>query len=186
MRHHLVAALDWRHERSVLDAIQNLKHDEHIHAATATGILNFAFVIQLQNSMGAWLEERRIFEVPYSCANGCNKRPHDDACYRAQCDQLLESIYLDDQLDRLSRKARTLGIEALEPGSYVLDIDLDFFHTQRAGHPHDPSVFYRLIKGASAITIAKEPACVDLLKFKGEMITSETLLRDILSHIETA
>ena len=45
-----LAALDWRSDSSVDRAIRNLAHDEHIQAATLSGILTSSYSIQLQDT----------------------------------------------------------------------------------------------------------------------------------------
>ena len=70
---------------------------------------------------------------------------------------------------------------------YILDIDLDAFHTRRAINPYDPSTFYRLIKNAVAITIATEVECVkeEWLDDEDQM-NSDDLLQQLLVHINKA
>lgn len=46
----LVARINWRSDASVVEAIGNLRHDEHIDAATCSGVLSNAFCIQLSDS----------------------------------------------------------------------------------------------------------------------------------------
>jgi hypothetical protein len=75
----------------------------------------------------------------------------------------------------------------LEAAPYILDIDLDVFHTRRAISPLDSTTFYRLIKNAVAITIATEAACVeDLWLDDDDVMTSEDLLRELMAHIDQA
>lgn len=46
----LVAQIDWRSDASLTAAIGMLRHDEHIDAATCSGVLDNAFCIQLSDS----------------------------------------------------------------------------------------------------------------------------------------
>ncbi len=46
----LVSQVDWRSDQSVTEAVNKLKHDEHIDSATCSGRLNTAFCIQLSDS----------------------------------------------------------------------------------------------------------------------------------------
>ena len=48
----LVKRIDWQDDQSLHWAIEHLRHDEHINAATLSGILNYAFCIQLSDSGG--------------------------------------------------------------------------------------------------------------------------------------
>ncbi len=69
---------------------------------------------------------------------------------------------------------------------YILDIDLDYFRTEKSIKPSDNSTFYSLIKDALCVTIAREPSCVEDLKMKRESINSKFLQETIISHIEKA
>ena len=69
---------------------------------------------------------------------------------------------------------------------YILDIDLDYFHTLKSIQPDNCDTIYSLIRNAKIITIAKEPICVDNLKYGNEQINSELLLDALLNHIEQA
>lgn len=99
---------------------------------------------------------------------------------------VIESIYLDDQLVRGSEMSRCVGIPNIMESPYILDIDLDAFHSRKAIEPTDPSTFYRLIRNAVAITIATEAECVDELKFDGEAIDADILLDRLMTHIKAA
>ena len=48
----LVKRIDWQNDQSLLWAIERLRHDEHIDAATLSGVLNYAFCIQLSDHGG--------------------------------------------------------------------------------------------------------------------------------------
>lgn len=73
--------------------------------------------------------------------------------------------------------ARCIGIEGgLELVPYILDIDLDVFHTVGSIEPKDPASFYRLIRGSLAITIATEAECVDELWLKAKRLISTPMI----------
>ena len=65
----LLAAINWRDDQSIAAAIGNLRHDEHINAATKTGVLASSFSIQLSDG-GGWTEpnDEHIYVVPFHCA----------------------------------------------------------------------------------------------------------------------
>lgn len=213
----LVKDIDWRDDQSLLWAIERLHHDEHIDAATMSGILNYAFCIQLSDSGGnpsieeqaydADRQERspqpptlpspcrpmtyedpenHIFVISHDCAIGCNRMPHNDDCVVEHGNMIIESIYLDDQLARGAEMSRCVGIDHLEAQPYILDIDLDAFHSRQAIEPVDRTTFYRLIRNAVAITVATEAECVDELKFDGEAIDADFLLARLVEHIKAA
>ena len=75
----------------------------------------------------------------------------------------------------------------LEAAPYILDIDLDAFHSRKAITPDDPSTLHRLIRNAVAITIATEPECVDeLWHDEADRMDSNDLLAELIRHIEAA
>lgn len=213
----LVKRIDWQDDQSLLWAIEHLRHDEHIDAATLSGVLNYAFCIQLSDHSGnpsieqqAYDADRQarwpqpptlplpcrpmtygdpgnhIFVISHGCAIGCNRMPHNDDCVVEHGNMIIESIYLDDQLARGAEMSRCVGIDHLESQPYILDIDLDAFHSRQAIDPADRTTFYRLIRNAVAITVATEAECVEELKFDGEAIDADFLLARVLEHIQAA
>ena len=213
----LVKRIDWQDDQSLLWAIERLRHDEHINAATLSGILNYAFCIQLSDSGGnpsierqaydadrqkRWpqpptlpppsrpmsyeVPENHIFVISHDCAIGCTRMPHNDYCVVEHGNMIIEATYLDDQLARGAEMSQCVGIDHPEALPYILDIDLDAFHSRQAIEPVDPLTFYRLIRNAVAITIATEAECVEDLKFDGEPINADILLARVLGHIEKA
>lgn len=214
----LVARIDWRSDESVAEAIGNVRHDEHIDAATCSGVLGDAFCIQLSDSGATPSIEQlafeksmrenwpnppsapkpqrpmtyepaanRIYALPFDCFIGCQARPHNDDCRVRQSDEILEARYLDDQLARGAEISKCFSLPDLEAAPYILDIDLDVFHTRRAINPEDPSTFYRLIKNAIAITIATEAECVKQEWLDDEdQMNSDELLEELLAHINKA
>jgi hypothetical protein len=205
-----IAMIDWKDGKSVLAAIELLKHDEHIHAATMSGVLHAAFCIQLSDGGGTPLEHveagkdesdgqlpdepiasgansARIYIIPFKCAIACHKPIYDDECKIHHAREIIETPYLDDQLSRGAEFARAIGMAGIESSPYILDIDLDVFHSSRAVHPADPSTFYRLIRNAIAVTIATEAECVkDLWQDESHVLTADELLAVVIGHIETA
>ncbi len=184
----LIAALDWSVDESVAQAIGKLRHDEHIHAATNSGTLNASFSIQLSDQDGH-VEPNKdgIYVVPHKCAIGCLKQVYDDECVIHHALEIIESPYLDDQLDRIANITQSLGLPNIESLPYILDIDLDAFHSINAANPDDASTFYRLIRGALAITIAIEPECVkEAWKDEGNEPSADQLLKIVLGHIDAA
>ncbi|MBK9624146.1 MAG: UPF0489 family protein [Rhodocyclaceae bacterium] len=159
----LVKRIDWQDDQSLLWAIERIRHDEHIDAATMSGVLNIAFCIQLSDGGGnpsieeqaydaerkaRWPQasilqhpcrpmtyegpENQIFVISHDCAIGCSRMPHNDDCVVEHGNMIIESIYLDDQLVRGAEMSRCVGISHLEAQPYILDIDLDAFHSRQA------------------------------------------------------
>lgn len=87
-------------------------------------------------------------------ANVC---PHDAACLPVHLSQIIESVYVEGHLACAAAMARCVGIEgSIETVSYILDVDLDAFHTVAVFNPGDVASFHRLIRGATASTIVTE------------------------------
>jgi hypothetical protein len=129
----------------------------------------------------------RVYILSHDCFIGCEAMPHNDDCVARQSDEIIEARYLDDQLQRGAEISKFLGLSSLEAAPYILDIDLDAFHSRRAITPGDPTTFYRLIENAVAITIATEADCVEeeWLDEQDQMAAAE-LLTEMLAHIAKA
>lgn len=128
----------------------------------------------------------RMFEISSICAIGCEKMPHDDDCEVKRANQALESIYLNHELGTANAMANAIEMDSVEATPYILDIDLDYFHSEKAISPDDPEVFYRLIRNAIAITIALEPECVEELRHDDSDVTADSLLARLTEHIKSA
>ncbi len=184
----LIAAIDWSSDVSVSEAIGKLHHDEHIHAATKSDTLAASFSIQLSDQDG-YVEpnEDGIYVVPHKCAVGCRKKVYDDECAVHHALEIIEARYLDDQLRRIGAIAVGLGLPNIECLPYILDVDLDAFHSIKAVNPDDASTFHRLIRGSLAITIATEAKCVEeLWKDEKNEPSADQLLTAVIGHIRVA
>lgn len=218
LREQLTSRIDWKDDASLQDAIAKLRHDEHICAATQSGVLGQAYCIQLSDGGGfqsieesAFAEDRqarwpnpptlpkptrpmtyaataeRMYVIPAPCYIGCATRPHNDDCVTRHALEIVEARYLEDQLVRGSEISRCFGLPNLEASPYILDIDLDAFHSRKAITPDDPSTLHRLIRNSVAITIATEPECVkELWHDKDDRMDSDELLAALLHHIDAA
>lgn len=210
----MIASVDLSDDVSVTQAIMKLKNDEHVSTATLTKILDWAFCINLSHSTTESREEHvwrqhalensirgipfpsppytydvpdnRIFTISAYCAVDCCG-PHTEACAPRHSAQVIESIYLDQQLSIASTMyACVTGGHVLSSAPYILDIDLDYFHSASAIHPKNAQAFYQLIRGAAGITIAREPYYVEEERLEGETITSASLQLALMAHIEAA
>lgn len=220
LRERLRASINWRDDASLQTAIAKLRHDEHIDAATISGVLDQAYCIQLSDTGGFqsleqeafdanWRDRRpdaptlpmpmpmrpmtytasadRIYVIPAPCYIGCETRPHNDDCVTLHALEIVEARYLEDQLARGSEISRCFGLPNLEAVPYILDIDLDAFHSRKAITPDDPSTLHRLIRNAVAITIATEPECVEeLWRDEDDRMDSDGLLVELMRHIDAA
>jgi hypothetical protein len=99
---------------------------------------------------------------------------------------VLESSYLSDQMGWAQEMASCVGMPELEKCPYILDIDLDYFHTSKAYAPDNPATFHRLIQNALAISIAKEEGCTSNLWIGTESVEVATVLDRVYGHIDAA
>ncbi len=202
-------------EGSVVTAIADLRHDEHIDAALRCGILDIAFVISKEDQgylqsaeqinfdkkwrrkrIPWWMQgiqeprqtEHSIYNIPQSrlVILENDVRSIDDQDGREARDDVLESSFLRHRLSRIDRICETGGVPKLFDHPFILDIDLDTFNTRKAVNPDDAVVLYDLIRRAIGITIAREPGCVTELQLEGEGLSSEWLETRVLEHIERA
>ncbi|MEW6203207.1 MAG: UPF0489 family protein [bacterium] len=133
------------------------------------------------------VSEDHMYFIDPECHSSCRKDCHDDKCTRPHYDEALETVFLAKKLQIIFEMACTSGeFQSLIDENYILDIDLDYFHTEKSIIPYCPCMFYELIRKAGIITIAKESECVDELKLEGENVCSELLLEKCLEHIRNA
>ena len=67
---------------------------------------------------------------------------------------------------------------------YILDIDLDYFSSEKSLSPVSTKIFYNLIRNADLITIAKEPLFVDM--YSQGTLTADEVLSKLIEHIKLA
>lgn len=103
---------------------------------------------------------------------------------RENDDDVLEDDFLTEKMMILSRMCPDIiSAEGEIMCDYILDIDLDYFHTMKSINPISKRIFSQLVKSARAITIAKETACVELVRSE-ETVKSDILLEKLLKLLE--
>ena len=207
-RKSLIENIDFNIQSSICDAISYLRHDEHIHTAIESNIISHAFIIQLMDFQGTQpvarvienkgqitkydnyvgpevyeIPEDKMFIVPNTCLPTCKKDFHDDHCGLSVYDNVIADEYLEFQLEVAQAMSLSCNLDDLLSKPYILDIDLDYFHTRKSINPDKKSKFESLVRGASAITIALEEVCVEDLQINGEELTSKYLLNCLLGYI---
>lgn len=125
----------------------------------------------------------KIYIPQWKYLNVRNGKSFEDSpnCFR---DYVIEDWFLKDILSYFSEMGLKYISEEGIKDDYILDIDLDYFTTVKSLNPDNVGVFYRLIKDAKIITIAKELKCVKSCS-KGVLDGNDSLER-ILWHIEMA
>jgi len=182
-----LAKLDRDSDASLAAAVPILAHDEHIDAAIRCGVLARSFSIQLSDGGGSdhgQVREDGLYVVSHKCRIGCEKRVYDEECKRHHADHIIESVYLEDQIARANALAASIGLPPVETAPYILDIDLDCFHSWRATQPDDDSTLRRLLAGALAITIATEPECVEELWLEQLEVEHPKILALLLDRLK--
>lgn len=127
-----------------------------------------------------------VFDISHECFVGCATSPHDDDCHMRHVSEVLESRYLEDQLERARPFAAAIGMASIDERPYILDIDLDVFNTMTALRPEDPSVFYRLIQNAICITVATEGECCEDEWLDETAIDLSENLATLFGHFKSA
>lgn len=128
----------------------------------------------------------RVFAVPDDEQMNCLD-PAEEGEAPRRFNFVLEAWYLARQLELASEMSQSVGLDSPVAAPYVLDIDLDVFHSARAIEPEDTSKLYELIRGAVAITIATEAKCVhDLWRDPEHPFSADELLARMLTHIKLA
>jgi hypothetical protein len=211
VRQALVDEIEFRNSTTVKQAVARLRHDEHIQAATRSGIIDIAFVISIEGAQTYSEEEKqqvsefrlgkkaspvltkprryrlrdsRILVIPFGCHTDCTSTAHDAECHRKLSDQILETCLLERQIEIASEMSISIRNVALRAKPFILDIDLDTFHTYQSLSPKDPSLFHELISGASAITIAIEREWTSALWLEQSAAPIDDMLGSLYRHIE--
>lgn len=174
----LVSSIDYNSNESLLNAIEILKHDEHIQTAICCGILNDAFIIAqgTQNEDNAHIIQNSFW------LNLLGDDLFLDDDNNGNEEMILEDIFLKEHFKEFSKKNSAVQPDGKIQMDYILDIDLDYFSTPAALEPTECSIISTLIKNAKAITIAKESSWVN--DRTNKMYDSNYMLSKLLSLIE--
>lgn len=123
------------------------------------------------------------------CAIGCKRNTHNDDCLIPHFNQCIESIFIDDKLNIMEQMDSRLIANGNMKDKYILDIDLDYFHTTQSINPQNPETFYKLIREAELITIARETEFInewsEIYEYDPDL-TVEYLEKQLIKHIELA
>ena len=209
--------MDFNNIKTIENAIPNLRNDEHIETALRADIIYKFFIIayKYQNDQPLSNEQTKYTAAfspqlgnfntsipipirPYTypdadiyipennCFVGC-PGPHVDRCVIPHFNQCIESIFLNDQLDIMGQMSPSLIKNGKFSNKYILDIDLDYFHTTQSIHPKNTDTFYRLIKNAEIITITKEADFIAMWREEHDSsLNVNDLVAEILIHIKNA
>ena len=193
-RNSQISSIDRMNVDSVQRMVPLLHHDEQIDAALGSNIIKTAVIIshnEHQDTPSIHLpldgsSEHQAIVLGYAVGLCDRQKEEFDPLEMPYCDDILESWYLRGKLLALESFLADIEMPNFEGSDYILDIDLDYFLTERSIAPADPECFHNLISGALAITIARESGMVLDGRMKGETITSNSLEADLAHHIEAA
>lgn len=186
VREQLIENADINEPSTITASLDKLCNDEHIDFALQTGMLSEAVVFSLL-SVGICRDygNSKIYFIDPCCTSKCKKSSHDDDCQIEVYDKVIEGEELLFKLNQINNFIPGFFISNRINKKYILDIDLDCFHTKKAINAVDISVFNYLVNNAEIVTIATEGYYVELEKRDND-INEHYLLEQLLVHIENA
>lgn len=186
VREQLIATADINESSTISSSLDKLSNDEHIDFALQTGMISDAVVFSLLNA-GICRDygNSKIYYIDPCCTSKCKKSLHSDKCQIDVYDNVIEGTELLFKLNKINNFIPDFFISNRINKKFILDIDLDCFHTKKAINAVDMSIFNYLVNNAEIITIATEGSYVELEK-KDNDINDKYLLEKLLVHIENA
>lgn len=136
--------------RDIASDISRLQHDEHFSYALNYNIISQAFII---SHTAATTKAQQNLHVLYD-GDFTEDEPLNSDAFRAYSDIALEDSFLERFLPLLPQE------------NYILDIDCDYFKTAKALEPDHCTIFRKLVRNASCITVSREEDWVRLLTFE--------------------
>ncbi|MCP3967731.1 MAG: hypothetical protein GY750_00215 [Lentisphaerae bacterium] len=170
----LRAGLESDFSGNTAEAIKLLRHDEHIDYALCKGWISYSVIF---SHVAAANQHSKIKVVWNPATPPYPTSPSVQQEFKNYADQVLENSFLQKRLESAFSEM---------PKNFILDIDLDYFHTTQSINPKNCEIFYKLIQDCEIITISREDTWVNLLRLEGEMITSDSLQEALLKHIDKA
>jgi len=186
VRDQLIANVDINKSSTMISSLEKLCNNEHIDFALQTGMISDAVVFSLMNAdICTDYDNSKIYYIDPLCTSKCKKFPHDDECQLNVYDKVIEGEELLFKLNKINKFIPGFFISNRINKKFILDIDLDCFHTKKAINAIDMSVFNYLVNNAEIVTVATEEYYVELEK-KDNDISKNYLLEKLLLHIENA
>lgn len=182
VRDQLIANVDIKDSTMIASSLDKLCNDEHIDFALQTGMISDAAVFSMLN-VGICRDyaNSKIYYID-PCRTSSS---HDDEYQIDVYDKVIEGEELLFKLNQINNFIPNFFVSNKINKKFILDIDLDCFHTKKAINAVDMSVFNYLVNSAEIITVATEGYYVELEK-KDNDINEDYLLRKLLVHIENA
>ncbi len=169
----------------------NLRHDEHLDFAVRTDLIEKAFVVAKNSNPASSNPNVYIFDGPGQYDDhrlieyntplfDCSGSQTPQECRMAMADSAIEAEVLSHAVS----SAQMLAPDFFE--NYILDIDCDYFNTEKSLTPGDNGTFRQLVRESEFITIALEPECVGICLLEGNDLDSDSILESLLTLIESA
>lgn len=165
LRQQWIASLDFNNPRSVEAALSKLSNDEHLVCAIQSGLISSALVV----SQNAYDTDLTTYHNHSIICRGVD-RVRDAR-------RVLETELLESKVKSMDEILCSVGEQSLDRGTYILDIDLDYFTCLSALAPSDSSYFQRLVSRAALITIATEPEYVSMGSIERGLTAGQVLER---------
>lgn len=194
--------------------MQEIYNDQQIRAAIMLNIFEYCFVISHEgtqdtpdsNEMNAYSTALPALMMNKFAARSADfsdlpVQPSRPFTYRLPDDRLfivghapgtnsmenpIEDEHLEGRFNIVHEMSQSTGIfQSVFEQDYILDFDLDYFHSMRSMKPQESNLLNKLIRNSRAITIATEPSYVFQL-CEDEEMDSEKQLGAMRALIETA
>ena len=184
---YLISKINYKDPNSLVSAIKLLKNDEHIDTALKCKIINKAFVISFDGSfdrptsnefesMHKDLETKVKFMLESISLPKSQTYPESDLYVVGTYEYIDDDNCISDMfLSEMLKKIKEMSHIDIAHTDFILDIDLDYFHTYDALNRNDLNEFRDLLARAYSITIATEP------EFIKEGVNSELLLNKLIT-----
>jgi hypothetical protein len=130
----------------------NLKNDEHLDFSVRVDMIDTVFILSKNSNASSSnpnvyiidgrnnYRNQRILEYSPPCIPGCEKSIHDEKCRYMRADSSLEDFVLDTAI------ARAKNFKSSFFENYILDIDCDFFNTEKSLYPENFETFENKIR----------------------------------------
>lgn len=153
---------------NVLEDIKLLRHDEHFDYALKYKLISKAVII---SHTPAVTDLPQGLQVIYD-ENFPEDEPLNSELYRKYFDNALEDEHL------------TKYQQFLPTENYILDIDCDYFKTEKSLAPAKSEIFFELLRNARMITVSLEHDWVRLLTFERGTFSSEYIVKRLTEMYE--
>lgn len=164
---------DYSDPEKVKSAVEILHHDEHFDWALRSHTVSRALICAFSPQNGAYpCEDLKVCN--FSAVRDVNDLFRDPDLYRPALEKVLTEEIL----------APVLGDFPADEVPYILDVDCDFFLTEKMLLSVENLFFARLVRSACLITLCRESDWIRLLRFPGERLSGEYIAQKLVQCFE--